>query len=100
MPEGSFYPANGLPVGPIEGATLSIYNEEQGGIPLLQETQNVRLYSNGQYTALLGITQNDGIPVDLFFSAEPRWLGVQFNRPGELEQPRVQLVSMAYALKA
>jgi hypothetical protein len=27
-------------------------------------------------------------------------LGVQFNRPGETEQPRVQLVSVPYALKA
>jgi hypothetical protein len=38
--------------------------------------------------------------VELFSSNEPRWLGVQFNRPGEVKQPRVQLVSVPYALKA
>jgi hypothetical protein len=52
------------------------------------------------YTAILGVTQKDGVPVDLFSATEPRWLGVQFNRPGEVEQPRVQLVSVPYALKA
>jgi hypothetical protein len=97
---GSFHPANGLPVGPIEGATLSIYKEEQGGVPLWEETQNVTLNSNGQYTAMLGITQNDGVPPGLFSATESRWLGVQFNRSGEVEQPRVQLVSVPYALKA
>ena len=97
---GSFHPANGLPVGPSESATLSIYREEQGGQPLWQETQNVTLDSDAHYTAVLGITQKDGIPVDLFSATEPRWLGVQFNRPGEVEQPRVQLVSVPYALKA
>ena len=97
---GTFHPANGLPVGTVEGATLAIYREEQGGAPLWQETQNVALDANGQYTAMLGITQKDGVPLDLFSSTEPRWLGVQFNRSGEVEQPRVQLVSVPYALKA
>jgi len=97
---GTFHPANGLPVGTTESATLSIYKEEQGGQSLWQETQNVSLDANGQYAAMLGITLKDGVPVDLFSSTEPRWLGVQFNRPGEVEQPRVQLVSVPYALKA
>jgi trimeric autotransporter adhesin len=97
---GIFHPANGLPAGNTESATLSIYKEEQGGQPLWQETQNVAIDASGQYTALLGLTQEDGVPLDLFSSAEPRWLGVQFNRPGETEQPRVQLVSVPYALKA
>jgi trimeric autotransporter adhesin len=97
---GTLRPANGLPVGQVESATLSIYREKQGGTPLWQETQNVNLDANGQYTAMLGMTQQDGVPVELFSSGEPRWLGVQFNRPGEVEQPRVQLVSVPYALKA
>jgi hypothetical protein len=97
---GSFHAANGLPVGPTEGAMLSIYKEELGGVPLWQETQNVSLDANGQYTAMLGITQRDGVPEGLFSSTEPRWLGVQFIRSGEVEQPRVQLVSVPYLLKA
>ncbi|MBV9506432.1 MAG: tail fiber domain-containing protein [Acidobacteriia bacterium] len=96
----TFHPANGLPVGATESATLSIYKKEQGGTPLWQETQNVTLDAEGHYTAMLGATQNDGVPVDLFSATEPRWLGVQFNRPGEVEQPRVQLVSVPYALRA
>jgi hypothetical protein len=79
---------------------LAIYKEEQGGVPLWQETQNVSLDANGTYTAMLGITQKDGVPGDLFSSTEPRWLGVQFTRTGEVEQPRVQLVTVPLALKA
>jgi hypothetical protein len=97
---GTFQPANGLPRAPIESATLSIYREEQGGTPLWQETQNVPVDAEGHYTVLLGSTQNEGIPQEIFSQPEPRWLGVQFNRPGEVEQPRVQLVSVPYALKA
>ena len=48
----------------------------------------------------MGATVNEGMPIDLFASGERRWLGVQFNRPGESEQPRVLLVSVPYALKA
>jgi trimeric autotransporter adhesin len=95
---GVFHPANGLPVGTTESATLSVYREQQGGTPLWQETQNVSVDANGQYTAMLGATQNDGVPLDLFSSTEPRWVGVQFNRPGEAEQARVQLVSVPYAI--
>ncbi len=97
---GTFHPANGLPVGSTESATLSIYAEEHGGAPLWQETQNVALDAEGHYTALLGATQNGGVPLDLFTAGAPRWLGVMFNRPGESEQPRVQLVSVPYAMRA
>jgi hypothetical protein len=97
---GTFHPANGLPAGPTESATLSVYAEEQGGTPLWQETQNVPLDADGHYTAMLGATQNDGVPLDLFTASAPRWLGVMFNRIGETEQPRVQLVSVPYAMRA
>jgi hypothetical protein len=97
---GTFVPANGLPAAPVESATLAIFREQQGGTPLWQETQNVEIDQTGHYTLLVGSTQNEGIPLDLFASEEPRWLSVQFNRPGETEQPRVRLVSVPYALKA
>jgi len=97
---GSFHPANGSPAGATESVTLSIYRDEQGGTPLWQEIQNVAIDSEGHYTALLGSTLNDGVPVVLFNSSEPRWLGVRFNRPGEQEQPRTQMASVPYALKA
>jgi hypothetical protein len=97
---GTFRPANGLPAGPTESATLSVYAEEHSGTPLWQETQNVAIDVDGHYTAVLGATQNDGVPLDLFMARSPQWLGVMFNRPGETEQPRVQLVSVPYAMRA
>ncbi len=65
-----------------------------------RETQNVQLDEQGHYAVLLGATKNEGLPVELFAAAEPRWLGVQLNLPGEVEQSRVLLASVPYALKA
>jgi trimeric autotransporter adhesin len=96
----TFHPANGMPAAPVESVTLFVYREETGGTPLWQETQNVNVDAEGHYTVLMGSTLNDGVPLDLFNSAESRWLGVQFNRSGETEQSRVRLASVPYALKA
>ena len=79
---------------------LSVYRDQTGGDALWHEIQNVVVDADGHYSVLMGATQNEGMPLDLFTSGEPRWLGVQFNRPGEAEQPRVLLVSVPYALKA
>jgi hypothetical protein len=97
---GTFRPANSLPAAPVESVTVAVYRDQYDGAPLWQETQNVQIDANGQYALLMGTTRNDGIPAELFTSAEPRWLGVQFNRPGEVEQPRILMVSVPYALKA
>jgi hypothetical protein len=82
------------------GITFAIYKESVGSAPLWLETQNVELDDQGRYTVLLGATQNEGLPMELFKSGEPRWLAVQVNLPGESEQARVLLVSVPYALKA
>ena len=97
---GSFHPANGMPAQPVESVTLSVYSDQTGGNALWQETQNVAVDGEGKYSALMGLTQNDGVPMELFASGEPRWLGAQFNRPGEPEQPRVLMTSVPYALKS
>ena len=97
---GSFRPANGMPAQPVESVTLSVYADQTGGNPLWQEIQNVSLDADGHYSVLMGATQNDGMPLELFSSGEPRWLGAQVNRPGETEQPRMLLASVPYALKA
>jgi len=102
---GSFHPTNGMPAQPVaaqpvESLTLSIYRDQTGGAPLWQETQNVAMDGDGKYSVLIGATQNDGVPLDLLSAGEPRWLGVQFNRPGESEQPRVLMASVPYALKS
>jgi hypothetical protein len=97
---GTFRPTNGMPAQPVESVTLAVYREQTGGGALWQEIQNVAVDADGHYAVLMGATQNEGMPLDLFTSGEPRWLGVQFNRPGETERPRVLLVSVPYALKA
>ena len=81
------------------GVTFSIYSASTGGERLWQETQNVQPDQQGHYEAMLGAA-SEGMPMDLFASGEPRWLGVQVQAPGEEEQARVLLVSVPYALKA
>ncbi len=82
------------------GITFSIYAEQQGGAALWMETQNAALDAQGRYAVLLGSTESVGLPLDLFATGEPRWLGAKLELPGEVEQPRVLLVSVPYALKA
>lgn len=77
-----------------------IYASSTGGTPLWEEVQNTTLDSQGRYEVTLGATASEGIPMELFTSGEPRWLGVQPLLPGAEEQPRVLLVSVPYALRA
>ena len=90
--------------GPLRSGTVAIkfviYGESTGGTPLWREVQNAQVDSQGHYEVILGSTESEGIPLDLFTSGEPRWLGVQLLLPGEEEQPRVLLVSVPYALEA
>src|SRR6266478_5336898 len=90
----------GKPRTGVAGVTFAIYKEQEGGAALWLETQNVELDEQGRYTVLLGSTKSEGLPLELFTAGEPRWLGVQANLPKEVEQPRVLLVSVPYALKA
>jgi hypothetical protein len=96
---GSFRPA-GRPPETMESVTLSLYSDQTSGQALWHEIQNVVIDPDGHYSVLMGATESQGMPFDLFASGEQRWLGVQFNRPGEAEQPRVLMVSVPYALKA
>ena len=80
------------------GVTFLLYKEQSGGAPLWMETQNVQPDNNGRYSVMLGSTTSHGIPADAFAAGEARWIGVQPN--GEAEQPRVELGSVPYALKA
>ena len=82
------------------GITFAIYKDQEGGAAQWLETQNVQLDEQGHYTVLLGASKSEGLPLELFSAGEPRWLGVLVNLPHEVEQPRVLLVSVPYALKA
>jgi hypothetical protein len=82
------------------GVMFSLYELEEGGNPIWSESQKLELDDQGRYTALLGATEPNGLPLDLFTSARALWLGVQPQMPGAAEQPRVLLVAVPYALKA
>ncbi len=97
---GTFRPADGAPPAPVEIATLSLYHDESGGAPVWRETQNVVIGSSGRFNVLVGSTTDDGLPLDLFATGQARWLSIEFHRGGEHEQPRAQLLSVPYALKA
>ena len=66
----------------VVGVTLAIYKDHEGGAALWVETQNVELDEQGRYTVLLGSTKSEGLPLELFTTGEPRWLGVQANQIG------------------
>jgi trimeric autotransporter adhesin len=83
----------------VQGITFALYKEQEGGIPMWLETQNVVLDSRGNYEILLGVEHSGGVPMDLFTAGEARWLGIQVQGQ-PVEQPRVLLVSVPYALKA
>jgi len=88
---------------PITGPVtliFSFYELQEGGSPLWSETQAARADEEGHYAVLLGASQPDGVPVDLFASGRARWLGVEPQVPGMAELPRVLMVSTPYALKA
>ena len=95
---GSVKDLNGNPLTGVVGITFALYSEQTGGGALWLETQNVTADGNGHYVALLGSSKPDGLPTDLFTSAQARWVGVQVS--GQAEQPRVLLLSVPYALKA
>jgi hypothetical protein len=97
---GVFHPADGQPAGAVETVTLSIYADPEGVLPLWQETQTIVLDGQGRYTVLLGATQESGIPAAVFASGDAQWLGTVFERPGEVEGPRVRIASVPYAFKA
>jgi hypothetical protein len=88
----------GKAISGIAGVTFAIYKDRYEGAPLWLETQNIQADAKGNYTAQLGTTKPDGLPLDLFSSGEARWLAVTVN--GGQEQPRVLLLSVPYALKA
>ena len=97
---GTFQPADGQPPQSVETVTVAVYRDREGGEPIWQETQRVPIHAGGRYDILLGSTTSDGMPLDLFTAGEPRWIGVRCLRGGEVEQPRVHLASVPYALKA
>ena len=96
--QGTLRDEAGKPLsGPI-GATFSLYKDQNDQEVVWQENQNVQLDSGGRYSVLLGAANESGLPLEIFSAGEARWLGVRPD--GQAEQPRILLLSVAYALKA
>src|ERR1035437_9581174 len=95
---GAVRDETGKPLNGNIGITFSLYRDENDQVAVWQENQNVQMDSGGRYSALLGATNDAGLPLEIFSAGEARWLGV---RPeGQSEQPRILFLSVAYALKA
>jgi hypothetical protein len=88
----------GKPLGGAIGITFALYADENDQTAVWQENQTVQLDSAGHYSALLGASSEEGLPQEVFSAGEARWLGVRPD--GQAEQPRILLLSVAYALKA
>ena len=96
--QGTLRDAAGKPLTGTLGALFAIYKDEDDPEALWQETQTLDLDSAGRYSALLGVTSEQGLPLEIFSAGSARWLGVRPD--GQAEQPRILLLSVAYALKA
>jgi len=97
---GVYRPADKQPLTPLEQVTFAVYAQESGGTPLWQETQQVAVDAEGHYTVLLGATQPDGVPLDVFASGQAQWLGITFHRPRDVEGARMRITTVPYALHA
>jgi hypothetical protein len=97
---GSFPSSDQWQLPSVEPVTVAIYLDRDSGDALWQEAHTVTVAADGRYYLLLGSMSSEGLPMDLFTSGEPRWLGVRFHRTGVAQPPRVHLTSVPYALKA
>jgi hypothetical protein len=95
---GSLRDATGGPLTGSVAITFSLYNGQNDDVGVWQERQTVAVDSDGNYRVLLGSNSASGLPLEIFSSGEARWLGVRAD--GQPEQPRILLLSVAYALKA
>ncbi len=96
--QGTVQDEAGRPITGNTEVTFSLYKDENDPAALWQESQKVPLDSTGHYNVLLGATSEAGLPLEIFSQGEGHWLGV---RPeGQVEQPRILLLSVPYALKA
>ena len=91
--------ASGAAINGTVTMSFALYDAQTGGQLLWSEKQTVQCNQDGHYTVLLGSTQADGLPMEVFTSRQARWLGVALESEGT-EHARVQLTSTPYALKA
>ncbi len=95
---GTLRDTSGAPLIGSAGITFTLYASQDGEDPLWRESQVVQTDEQGRYTVLLGSTENQGLPLEVFGTGGAQWLGIQAE--SQEEQPRVLLLAVPYALKA
>ena len=90
----------GRPLTGTVGVKFALYKDQEGAAPLWSEIQNIQFDDEGRYSAVLGAYSGEGLPGDLFTTNETHWLGIQPLLTNEVEQARVLLASVPYAIKA
>ena len=88
----------GAPRTEVVTLVVSLYASKDSADPLWSEEQTVKANEAGKLTVLAGATSDNGIPQALFASTDARWIGIAVK--GELEQPRIMMVSVPYAVRA
>src|SRR5205823_3465235 len=73
---GTMRDSSGTAMSGTISITFALYDAPVGGTLLWSEKQMVQCNDSGHYTVLLGSTQKDGLPMDLFVSRQARWLNV------------------------
>ncbi|MBU2044643.1 MAG: hypothetical protein KJ619_05415 [Candidatus Omnitrophica bacterium] len=92
--QGKLTDSSGNPVTDgTHSITFRIYDADNGGNLLWQETQNL-LISRGIFSCMLGGVTNLDLPFD-----KPYWLAIKVGSDSEMT-PRQQLASVGYALRA
>ena len=86
--------------GGYETFVFGIYEAEQSGTPLWQEVQTLAVDRAGPLHGAAGRDAAEGLPVDLFSSGAPRWLGTEAQGGGQSPAPRTLLTSVPYTLRA
>ena len=99
---GRLVGADGQPRAGQVSLVISLYNAQNDASPRWVEQQTVTLDPSGAYVVQFGATLPDGLPSDLFATeGGARWMGVAVREAsGDVEQPRMMLVSVPYAAKA
>jgi hypothetical protein len=92
--QGYLADSDGDPINDTLEITFSIYEDAEGGTPIWQETQDVRV-TDGMFNVLLGSIN----PISPDYLTGESYLGIQVGADPEMI-PRQQIASVAYALRA
>ncbi len=82
---GTFRPADGQALAPVQQSP-SPSTPRRPAAPRSGRRRNGSPWMpRDAIRVLLGATQPDGVPLDVFASGQAQWLGITFDRPGDVE---------------